>query len=302
MQAHKLEKYGIMPPESDQPRVWQAWYRMVTDKARILSDQVAMLAEPVLDAKHRWDHGSPGDGEQDAVRRVAPPPPPAPDRLERSIEGKMATEVITGEDAGGREPTEVTVSEAPEDAPAEFRDDSGRGYRELPSLRARDRGYMRAPQRDRDEYVEERDGDYIGQQRMQREGDYRREGMRHDDRARRENEEKRPRYERAYEEQGPRHEYITRSEPVGRLYGKVDRLEDEVGHLVKILSRRQQRLAGEDSGREERQGEDSEARDEVRAESRRRVEAHDNSHAEKARLAARHVVDWLRGAMLVAKL
>lgn len=282
VQAHKLEKYGIMPPESDRPRMWQAWYRMVTDKAQILSDQVAMLAKPLVDARHRWDHGGPGDWcgtggcstlshEQHGDRYVAPPPP-APDNLERSITDKMAKEVVSGEDTGGREPTEVTVSEAPESEPAEYRDDRRVGdRRDLPSLRARDREYVDSA----------RDGDSenwgrsdMGGPRERHEDAYRRdvgrayrtEGW----------DERRPR-ESAYHEREP--------EPVKRLYGKVDQLQDEVSHLVKILSRRQRSQGERDGGRDARGN-----------------GARDDSHAEGARLEARNVVDWLRGAVRAAKL
>jgi len=260
--------------------MWQAWYRMVTDKAQILSDQVAMLAKPLIDARHRWDHGGPGDWcgtggcstmshEQRGDRYVAPPPP-APDSLERSITNKMAKEVVSGEDMGGREPTEVTVSEAPESEPAEYRDERRVG-RDLPSLRARDREYVDSgPDDDSENWGR---GD-IGERRARREDPYRRD----DGRAYgAEGWDERRQREGAYQEREP--------EPVKRLYGKVDQLQDEVSHLVKILSRRQRRQGQREGGRDVRGN-----------------EARDDLHATGARLEAQHVVDWLRGATRAAKL
>ena len=34
-QAHSLVQYGIPPPETDDPRIWQRWYREVTDKYEV---------------------------------------------------------------------------------------------------------------------------------------------------------------------------------------------------------------------------------------------------------------------------
>jgi len=354
IQAHHLSQYGVMPPESDSARDWQAWYREATDKAQILSDQVAMLASPTVDAQHRWDHGSPGDwcgtggcrtlAHEQAGHRYVASAPPAPDKLERSITNRMNKAVLSGEDKGGRMPTEVTISTAP--APR-LEDRSRRDRGHLPSLRSRHREYSSsgaqqqgysASEHRRDERREREHGNHgeyrhheeerterAYQERMAYDREYERD-------AEREGSSRSSR--RGYEERDMRDEVDNSfshtpahdNAPVKQLYGKVDQLQDEVSHLVKILSRRQMAHRGGERGdeRSERrhQGRRQEEREDgalntfrehdgvVRMgntdsgrDSSRHEEAREDSdsHSDKARLAARHVVDWLRGAMLAAR-
>lgn len=319
-QAHVLAKYGIMPPESDSARDWQAWYRETTDKAQILSDQVAMLASPLVDAPHRWDHGRPDDWcgsggcrtlahEKRGDRYVAKSP--APDRLEKALRGKMTSAVLSGVDAGGRLPTEVTISADP------ARQDEGEEYhRRLPVVRARDDddarddGY-RTSDDWRDDRGPRKHEAYRWHDDEEELRDYQRDYER---------DHESQRSDRGYEERDRpvRYDHVAPREetaPVKQLYGKVDQLQDEVSHLVKMLSRRQLAQTAEERGDVRNERADDEARERQHARRAPESEAfrehagvvrmgnterHD-AHAEKARLAASHVIDWLRGAILAAK-
>jgi len=334
-QAHHLSQYGVMPPESDSARDWQAWYREATDKAQILSDQVAMLALPMVDAKHRWDHGSPGDwcgtggcrtlAHEQAGERYVAPTPPAPDTLERSITSQMNQAVLSREDKEGRMPAEVTVSSA--SVPRL----DGRHGEHLATLQLRHRQYTNEPRqkayhasRDtRDEHhknerreranQERRDYDREYESDQERESGQEQEGSRRDGGY--------ERRERQFEASKPAQE----NAPVKRLYGKVNELQDEVRHLVKILSRRQMtHRDGQQGNESERhhQGRRKDERQDGTSEtfkehdgmvrmgntgaergSYRSVEErkHSDSQSKEARLSARHVVDWLRGAILAAR-
>ena len=313
-----------MPPESDSARDWQAWYRETTDKAQILSDQVAMLASPLVDGPHRWDHGHPGDWcgsggcktlahEQRGDRYVAKPP--APDHLERSLRGKMTRAVLSGVDAGGRLPTEVTISSDPA-----RQDEDEQSHRRLPVLRARgnDDSAHDGEYRTSEDWRDDRGAREHEAYRRHAEEEERRDYERDYER-----DHERRRSDRGYEEHGRRyHDASPReeAEPVKQLYGKVNQLQDEVSHLVKMLSRRQLAQRAEEQGDVRNERADDEVRE--RQHERRNPEAfrehhgvvqmgnterqdvhaekEKDVHAEKERLAASHVIDWLRGAILAS--
>ena len=44
MEAHRVSKYGIPPPETQDIRVWQRWYREILDKYVILRHQCEDIA------------------------------------------------------------------------------------------------------------------------------------------------------------------------------------------------------------------------------------------------------------------
>jgi hypothetical protein len=313
VQAHNLEKYGMMPPETDEARDWQAWWRQVTDKAQMLANEVAMLAAPVVDAKHRWDHGGPGDwcgtggcatlAHEQRGERYVPPKPPAPDKLEHNIEDKLQKEIVENTGDDGRLPTVLTVSAA---AP-----------RHLPVLRSRDSDYdddarqgrYRSGGGGRDERGDDEEAA----------DDYRREDGPDAQDERRHFHDSESRHERRRSTRGDEgDEQYDRGEqlpaPVKKLYSKVDMLQDEVSHLVKILTRRKlaNREEGQERGDEDRpiedrrfaereeeegEGEEGEGQGQGNTEEPR---PHSRP-LERQQLAARHVLDWLRGATKVAR-
>lgn len=288
MQAHELSKYGVMPPESDSKRDWRAWYREATDKAQLVSEEVAMLATPLLDAPHRWDHGHPGDwcgtggcrtlAHEQRGDRYANREAYVPDKLERSITSKLQDAVLAGTDDSGRTPTEVTVSGDIDRAPVEHREGRDRyeGGREV-----------RRGEEGKDE-VHHRHESYRGGRDKQRE------------RAEREEEERRG---EAREQE--RDEEEEEREPANKhLARKVDELQDEMSQLVKILARRKVARLSEEGGEEhepQERGHEHEhherryRREEEEARARSKPQAHGR------KLAARNVVDWLRGAARAAR-
>jgi len=286
-----------MPPESDSARDWQAWYREATDKAQVLSGEVAMLAKPLIDAPHRWDHGHPGDWcgtggcrtlahEQRGDRYVAHAEY-RPDDLERSITSKLQDAVLAGQDQGGRMPTEVTVSGGDDGArPADYREGHER-YAE--GLEVRRREYSDDEQRHR--YGAYRDGRDERRERAEREEDEWRRQAR---------EQERDEEREAYRRQDAEHEPA-----VKHLASKVDQLQDEMSQLVKILARRKlARAEGGGSEHEDRGHEREREREREHLGYRREGEARVGRRphaADKEQLAARHVVDWLRGATRAAR-
>ena len=317
LQAHHLAKYGVMPPESDSPRDWQAWYREATDKAQVLSDQIAVLAKPVVDPRHRWDHGGPGDwcgtggcrtmAHEQHGDRYMPGGRPKEDELERRITDQMQRAVVSGEDAGGGQPSEVTVS------------DSAVSRREPSALRSRDDAYAEARI---DGHRRDRRSSHVRQwRRTRRQGrqeewrfDHRRQGRgfreeREGGGRRWQGRRQNWRRERGAEMERRRapgvrddsHDFSddyparyasdagdagaavgddeaqSRSVTGRQLVDKVDTLEDEVQHLVKMLSRRRRRAAGQTTN----------------------VAGGVNA-GQRAELEASHVVDWLRGAIRAA--
>jgi hypothetical protein len=285
VQAHELSKYGVMPPESDSKRDWRAWYREATDKAQLVSEEVAMLATPLLDAPHRWDHGHPGDwcgtggcrtlAHEQRGDRYANREAYVPDKLERSITSKLQDAVLAGTDDSGRKPTEVTVSEDNGRALVDYREGRDR-YEGGREVRRGDDGNDEVHHR-HESYREGRD--------QQRERAEREEEWRGEDREQERDEEE--------EEREPANKHLAR---------KVDELQDEMSQLVKILARRKVARLSEEGGegREPREwGHEHDERRYRREEEKAR--ARSKPHAGGQQLAARNVVDWLRGAARAAR-
>lgn len=296
VQAHELSKYGVMPPESDSKRDWRAWYREATDKAQLVSEEVAMLATPLLDAPHRWDHGHPGDwcgtggcrtlAHEQRGDRYANREAYVPDKLERSITSKLQDAVLAGTDDSGRTPTEVTVSGDMDRAPVDYREGRDRyeGGREV-----------RRGEEGNDEVHHQHDSYPEGRHKQ-------------GERAKREEEEWRG---EAREQE--RDEEEEEREPANKhLARKVDELQDEMSELVKILARRKVARLSEEGG-EGREPQEREHEHDERREPQERGSEHDHRREEEEarapskpqahgqQFAARNVVDWLRGAARAAR-
>jgi len=126
MQAHNLVKYGILPPESDRASMWRAWYMEITDKYRLLSQEVAALATPHV-SRDMWDHGEPGDwcgtgGCRTLRRRVMEANrPPRPDQFAAHVANDYEQMQARGE----KIPQGVVVAEVnKEDVPYDFHEEA----------------------------------------------------------------------------------------------------------------------------------------------------------------------------------